>query len=364
MKYLVRATLVLVALSLLFGCSVATADAPRITPIIVENGGGVSSLPSLPTLALAPPISTPRAPVLPAPSDSILLDTDAAHLFPAERRASQRVSLPPTTPESVARVQPPRRPFESAELYVHLPPQAQVRQPLRVLLVLHGMGNRGDTFAQNLIKIADTNDWVLVAPTFHYRDYMDPQQLREDDLQLSGRLVDTLEVLPQRLNLKLHRQVLIYGYSRGAQLGHRFTYFHPERVKSIAVLSAGAYTMPTEKIISGKGTPTIVPFPYGVGDLQECIGKPLNWQALKRVSFWVGVGENDNHPQDVARAFDPYGGRTRVERAQSFKQALQNLGIRVQLAIFSNVAHEITYDMRVRALQFLREEELANPLDD
>jgi predicted esterase len=261
-------------------------------------------------------------------------------------------------------VAPPSHPFEGAELYVHLPPQTQARQPLRVFLVLHGMGNRGDTFSQNLIKIADANHWVLIAPTFHYRDYLDPQQLREDDIQLSGRLLDTLDVLPQRLNVKLYRQVLIYGYSRGAQLGHRFTYFHPERVKSIAVLAAGAYTMPTEKIASGKGTPTVVPFPYGVGDLQECVGKPLNWQALKRVSFWVGVGENDNHPQDVARAFDPYGGRTRVERAQSFKQALQSLGIRVQLDIFPNVSHEITSEMRARALQFLREEELADPLDD
>ncbi|MCX7838807.1 MAG: hypothetical protein N2559_05055 [Anaerolineae bacterium] len=263
----------------------------------------------------------------------------------------------------MTRSQPPRHPFEGAELYVHLPPQAQARQPLRVFVALHGMGNRGDVFSQNLIKIAEANNWVLIAPTFHYGDYLDLEQLRQDDLQLSRRLLDTLDVLPQRLNLKLYRQVLIYGYSRGAQLGHRFTYFYPERVKSIAVLSAGAYTMPTEKI-ANRGTPTVVPFPYGVGDLQECVGKPINWQALRRVSFWVGVGERDNHPQDVARAFDPYGGRTRIERAQSFKQALQSLGIKVYLVIFPNVSHELTPEMRGHALQFLREEELANPLDD
>jgi acetyl esterase/lipase len=93
------------------------------------------------------------------------------------------------------------------------------------------------------------------------------------------------------------------------------------------------------------------------------VGKPINWQALKQVSFWVGVGERDNQPNDVARAFDPYGGRTRVERAESFKQALQNLGIKVSLVVFPNVSHELVPEMRARALQFLRDEELADPLD-
>lgn len=366
MKYLARATLVLVALSLLLGCSVATVDAPRVTSDIVENSGGVSSIPSVPTPVPVPvtPASLASPHALFPPSNSALLDTDAAHQVTVERRVSQSASRPLITPEAVTRSLPPRHPFEGTELYVHLPPQTQARQPLRVFVALHGMGNRGDAFSQNLIKIADANNWVLIAPTFHYGDHLDLAQLRQDDIQLSRRLLDTLDILPQRLNVKLYRQVLIYGYSRGAQLGHRFTYFYPERVKSVAVLSAGAYTMPTEKITSPRGAPTLVPFPYGVGDLEECVGKPINWQALRRVSFWVGVGERDNHPQDVARAFDPYGGRTRVERAQSFKQALQNIGIKVYLVVFPNVSHELTAEMRNHALQFLRDEELANPLDD
>lgn len=362
MQYLARAILVLVFVFLLFGCSVATADAPHTTPLILENSDSGSAVLSVPTLA---PISTTLTPPAPSPSaNSVHLDTETTPHLTAERRVSQRLNFPPVTPEAMTRAAPPRQPFEGAELYVHLPPQAQARQPLRVFVALHGMGNRGDAFSQNLIKIAEANNWVLVAPTFHYGDYLDLEQLRQDDIQLSRRLLDTLEVLPQRLNLKLYRQVLIYGYSRGAQLGHRFTYFYPERVKSIAVLSAGAYTMPTEKTVTNRGTPTVVPFPYGVGDLQECVGKPINWQALRRVSFWVGVGERDTHPQDVARAFDPYGGPTRVERAQSFQQALQSIGIKVYLVIFPNVSHELTAEMRSHALQFLRDEEIANPLDD
>jgi len=357
-----RLILFLFAVTLLVGCATVPDTPPpvSVTPASAASSGGVAK--AAPRATAAPtnaPLRAQPAPTPEPPRDAIDLDRQAAQ----ELRVTPLVRATPyATTAPAPPANKPTHPFENAELYIHLPPHPN-QQPLRVFLALHGMGNQGNVFSQNLIKMADANNWVLVAPTFPYRDYFDPQQLMEDDIQLSKRLLDTLDVLPQRLNLKLYRQVLIYGYSRGAQLGHRFAYFYPERVKSVAVLSAGAYTMPTEKIASAKGT-QIVPFPYGVGDLQECVGRSVNWQALRRVSFWVGVGERDNQPSDVARAFDAYGGRTRVERAQSFKQALQNLGIEVYLVIFPHVTHETTNDMRASALQFLRAEELDDPLDD
>lgn len=367
MKYFVRFVLGLIVVALLIGCAISPNDLASTNSVPAGNSGGGKSAPRAPTIAAptAPPvaISAPPPVVVRAPDssrDSIDLDRQGAQDVRAIQRATPRAT---TAPNSAERIAKPGRPLEGAELYVHLPPQAKMQQPLRVFLALHGMGNRGDAFSQNLIKIAEQNNWVLIAPTFQYRDYLDPKQLMDDDIQLSKRILDTLDVLPQRLNLKLYKQVLIYGYSRGAQLAHRFAYFYPERVKSVAALSAGAYTLPTEKVSSAKGT-QVVPFPYGVGDLQECVGAPINWQALKKISFWVGVGERDNQPLDVARAFDSYGGRTRVERAQSFKQALQNIGIDVYLMIFPNVSHDTVPEMRVGALQFLRAEELADPLDD
>lgn len=370
MKFFVRATLIILAASFLIGCSAATItpDTTSVPPADAANSGGLAkSAPRAATLG-AP---TPAAVAITAPTQAAPRalepardSTDLDRQVTQQLRAAQRAAPPPTViPTAPANISKPGHPFQDAELYVHLPPNASAQQPLRVFLALHGMGNQGEAFSNNLVKIADANNWVLVAPTFPYRDYLDVQQLMEDDIQLSKRLVDTLDVLPQRLNLKLYRQVLIYGYSRGAQLGHRFAYFYPERVKSVAVLSAGAYTMPTEKLASARGT-QVLPFPFGVGDLQECVGKPINWQALRRITFWVGVGERDDHPLDVARAFDPYSGRTRVERAQSFKQALEKLGIEVYLVIFPNAKHDTTPDMRARALEFLRAEELADPLDD
>lgn len=246
--------------------------------------------------------------------------------------------------------------FKDSDLYIHLPPQVDQRQPLRVLFVLHGMGARGDAFAQSLIADADRNNWVIVAPTMAFQDYMQPALVVEDDLKISQMLIDTLEVLPTRLNLKLNRRVLVYGFSRGAQLAHRFALLHPERVSTVATMAAGSYTLPVEYPKGDNVNP--LPFPYGVGDFKKNLGHPLDTTNFCKVSFWIAVGERDNHPGDVPRAFDPYVGQNRIDRARAFANALSGLGMDARLMIFPNTGHEITNEMRKGAIQFLREGDL------
>lgn len=248
------------------------------------------------------------------------------------------------------------RSSEPLDLFLHLPPDVTAPEPLRVLIVLHGIGVRGDVFAQNLIADADRNHWLLVAPTLPYRDVMDPVKLSEDDLRFAVMLRDMLDGLPKKLGLKLQRHALVFGYSRGAQLAHRFALFYPERVDSVAAISAGSYTLPTEKRTNEKGT-QILPLPYGVGDMDQRLGRALDSDQLKNVSFWLAVGGNDNRVDDVPRAFDPYVGKTRLDRARAFQNALLALGVKCRLIVFANTGHEITSSMLGSALQFMHDDE-------
>jgi predicted esterase len=296
----------------------------------------------------------PSAPLVTAPipvTSAELLDDLALDLRMA-RSARLAKPQPPAPP-----------PFDASDLFIHLPPDAAQRQPLRVLVALHGMGGHGDKFAQNLVAAADRNGWVLIAPTIPYaRDHKDPTLLAEDDLRSAQRLHTVLDGLPQRVGLKLRQHVLLYGFSRGAQLAHRFALLHPECVETVAAISAGTYTLPVTK--TSDNSPQGLSFPYGVGDLQQRLGRPLDWERFKQVSFWLGVGEKDNRADDVSRAFDPYVGRTRIERARAFYGALQAIGVDSHFIVFPEADHEITSEMRNRALGFLRQDELADNLND
>jgi predicted esterase len=216
------------------------------------------------------------------------------------------------------------------------------------------MGGQGEAFARAVVVDADRNGWLVVAPTLPYGDHMDPTQLAEDDIRLSQMLAATLDALPQRLGLKLLPRVLVFGFSRGAQLGHRFAMFYPDHVQAAAVLSAGSYTLPSKEGITESGLASL-PLPYGIADVEGRLKRPMNLSLFEKIPFLIEVGAKDDRPGDVPRQFDYLDGTTRVARAKSFDRALESLGMDCQLFIAPNAGHEVNAEMLTGAIKFLRE---------
>ncbi len=328
-------------------------------------------------------LKTPRDTHLDIPPAPILADTIEASRTSRATRAPQTaeptrapqqsaestspLTLPEIkrpTPTGLARPSTPEGvPGEILDLYVHLPPDAPLKQPLRVVVALHGVHAHGDAFAQKLVADADRNGWVLVAPTLVYSDHMDPRVLVEEDIRFSASLNATLATLPRRLGMKLRQHVLIYGFSRGAQLGHRFALFYPERVESAAVLSGGTYTLPLDQRTRDNNVQPM-PLPFGIADYRQRLGRAFDTKEYKKISFWVAVGEKDNAVPEVPRAFDPYMGNDRVKRATAYYQSLKELGMDAYLTIFPGAGHEINADMHKGATKFLRDDELTDKLND
>ncbi|MBI3912864.1 MAG: hypothetical protein HY327_01515 [Chloroflexi bacterium] len=299
-----------------------------------------------PKVALAPAGNSPRLPAsTPLPTEpSAELEVRQARLEIA------RLATPTSSPEI-------------SDLYVHLPPDAPLKQPLRVVVALHGVGSRGDVFAQSLIADADRNGWLLIAPTFPYRDHMNPRVLLEDDLQYSRLLYNTLVALPRRLGFRLRPHALLYGFSRGGQLAHRFALFYPDRVESVVTMSAGTYTLPFERRSIENGE-QLLPLPYGIADYSEKVGHSFDAKEFGKLSFWIAVGASDDRTSDVPRQFDPYVGKMRVQRATAFQNALKEIGVDTRLVVFPGVGHEISSEMRKDAVKFLRDDELLDKLND
>jgi hypothetical protein len=138
---------------------------------------------------------------------------------------------------------------------------------------------------------------------------------------------------------------------------------YPQRVSGVSVLSAGAYTLPFTNL-KNDATQPMLGFPYGIGDMPRYTGRSVDVQNLKRVAFQIQVGERDTAIADVPRAFDPYCGKDRVERARTFEQDLRLVGLNSRLVIFPNTGHEVTNEMRKSAVDFLRAAELAGLPND
>ena len=233
---------------------------------------------------------------------------------------------------------------------VYLPSGLDVSRPVPLLLALHGQAGSGPGIAQRLRPCADQYGWLLIAPTMAYRTYFDPDQVRLDAEQNLPQVHGLIARLRTQLaGVPLWDKLLLYGFSRGAQMAHRFTLAYPQEVAAVAALSAGSYTLPED--VDPAQTP--LNFPYGVADLETVAGAPFDQAAFTRVPFWIGVGGADTNPADTARAWDQYEGRTRVERALSFAEQLQARGASVSLHVFGGVGHEETGTMRASACAFL-----------
>ncbi|MGI8687288.1 MAG: hypothetical protein ACR2M3_01800 [Thermomicrobiales bacterium] len=241
------------------------------------------------------------------------------------------------------------------DFFLYIPTNAAARGPLQVLVTVHGMGWNGTSFCQNLINRAEQDGWILVSPTFHYRDNFNPAMVLQDDTELLPRLAQYIDDLPAKTGLPIRDKVLLYGFSRGAQIVHRFAEFYPDRTLAVALFAAGTYTLPVPTM-NVNGTPTTLNLPYGVADLQQYTDAPFDAAAFRRVPFFIGVGGADDHAGDAPPAWDAYNGVTRLARSENFARTLQNFGLNASLTVYPGVGHDITSDMRGQAMTFLEQQ--------
>ena len=233
---------------------------------------------------------------------------------------------------------------EVRNVYVRPPAGDPGDGPLQVLIALHGMSGNGADFGSALAAQADAHRWLIVAPTFSYGDWTNPDQISHEDPALIAWLSEYVNHLGDRTGYSVQPRVLLFGHSRGAQLALRFTEIHPDLVTGVAAVSAGTYTLPLQ---ADEATGQTLNYPFGVANLAQTDGgEGFDASAFNAVPIWIGVGARDNVDTDVPDAWDPYIGIDRLGRAQAFTQALQDLGATVSLTVFPDADHTLTDAMR------------------
>lgn len=221
------------------------------------------------------------------------------------------------------------------------------------LMVMHGMGGNGPGIAASILPFARAQGWTVVAPTVPYGDWRDPSQIVGEVLGLQPQLAKLLDAVPAETGVTISPQVMLFGFSRGAQAALRFSLLYPERVQAVAACSAGTYTLPAKSVLSEAGLTIAAPLPYGIADIEQRAGRDVQASAMAGVRFLISVGANDNREGDVPRQWDQFLGKTRVERAQRFAAQLAQFGLPARAVVVPDTGHELSGPMMEQVNAFL-----------
>jgi pimeloyl-ACP methyl ester carboxylesterase len=236
-----------------------------------------------------------------------------------------------------------------------------------LLVAVHGISERAESHASYLAPLAEHYGVVVVAPHFARPRFGDYQRLGRSGR--GARADHALERVVQeagRLTGVSTARFSLFGFSGGAQFGHRYLMAHPSRVVAAVLSSAGWYTWPRH----GRK------YPYGIAVSRRLPDLHFDSDAFLRVPVLVTVGERDvEHDEGLRRSvtLDRQQGSNRVERARSWVDAMVRAAERAglppsaQLAVLPGVDHSVVSCMErgqlaERVFEFLFGEPPALPV--
>lgn len=200
------------------------------------------------------------------------------------------------------------------EYWLVAPESAPRGAPL--LVAVHGISERAESHASYFAPLAARHGVVVVAPHFARPAFDDYQRLGRGGR--GARADQALERIVEqvgRLTGASTGRFCLFGFSGGAQFGHRYLMAHPSRVKAAALSSAGWYTWPRRKR----------QYPYGIAATRRLPDLRFEPDAFLRVPILVTVGDRDvEHDEGLRRseALDREQGSNRVERARAWVDAM------------------------------------------
>jgi pimeloyl-ACP methyl ester carboxylesterase len=202
----------------------------------------------------------------------------------------------------------------TTEYYCYAP--ASSAEGARVLTIIHGISGRALDYAQIFAPNCEDHGVVLLVPHFaeHHRDF---QRLGRE-----GRGPRADEILHQclgelgSLTGANVAEIYLFGYSAGAQFGHRYVMAHPHRVVRAVFAAAGWYTFPDPE----------QRFPYGIRPTRKLPGVRFTPEEFLKVPMEVLVGSKDLDSMNLrstTRVINQQGAN-RVERARRWVEAMRD----------------------------------------
>ena len=213
----------------------------------------------------------------------------------------------------------------------------------RIIVLVHGISRNANEIINKFSKhdsVIEKGD-LLIAPIFSKEFATDYQRLgrmgkgpRTDYL-----LMSIINEVSENLDLQPALPLYLFGFSAGAQFAHRFAFAHPNRVKKLALVSAGWYTFPDKN----------TSYPLGLKLHNEFNDIEFQLERILRIKCKVFIGEHDTKRKkgfNKNSQIDAQQGENRKIRAHRWvsqmNQNSQKLDInnKISLQILDNVDHD------------------------
>ncbi len=116
-----------------------------------------------------------------------------------------------------------------------------------------------------------------------------PAEYARADLQLIAMIEDARNRLSTQ-NISTSGKIYIWGGSSSANFANRFIALHPERIRAAALLGHGWTLLPTTHYAGNE-----MHYPYGLGGVEQFLGKPFNLALFKNIPQHIAMGADDKN---------------------------------------------------------------------
>jgi len=166
--------------------------------------------------------------------------------------------------------------------------------------------------------------------------------LERIDLQLLAMIRDARSHLSGK-GISVDEKVFMAGASASGSFVSRFTMLHPEAVKAASIGCPGFGPIVPVSEWNGQK----LPYPEGVADLEQLVGKEFDAEAFRAVPLQVWVGDEDYNvdpwwnPADptVALIIAAFGGRHLYSRWPCYESAYFSATSLSQFVVFPGMGH-------------------------
>lgn len=228
-------------------------------------------------------------------------------------------------------------------LYVPKTYEVDGKQPLQLVVLVHGTGRNPFAYQVAAAGFADEHHCLVLCPLFPC-GIPDPRGTENYKfVSFKGIRFDLVLLSMISEVARIYRvdteRFCLFGFSGGAHFAHRFFYVHPERLRAVAV--------------DAPGVVTLLDFDQdwwcGIRDFSSIFAKELNLEAMRRVATQTIVGSEDTATWEIAvQPGWPFwmdgitaSGATRVERLAALRDSWQKAGISVEHLIVPGAGHQL-----------------------